>query len=441
MIKNVNKNLIDKGDHLVLSISGGLDSMVLLDYLYRIKDEYKLTLYVAHIDHNKRPTSSKDAEFVESVSKSLHIPFYLYELNDEDYDNFHDFAHKKRYDFLYDIAKKVNANKIVLAHHQDDLAETILMRLTRGSSFEGYRGILEKNKYKDLEIIRPFLNTPKDSLMTYQKDNNIQYREDESNQENEYTRNRFRHKIMPLLEEENPKYLDKFTQFSDYQDKAYKLIEFHSKVFFSQLDINKDKIEFDINAFNQQFDITQIEVIKMIINHISDNNIELTYQNIIDIIELMNNDKPNVFYEHGNQLYVYKKYKQMSFQTYSEDKDDYAYSFNDFGKYSINNRFDVNISKKPNKNYDNIYELCYNNLDLVFPITIRNRRPGDRLNIKIGTKKLKDFFIDKKVPMEDRNQLPIITNKNREILFIPDLFKLKTRGKNSIYIQIKKTKY
>ena len=436
-----NKNSINKGDHLVLSVSGGLDSMVLLDYLYRTKDSQELTLYVAHIDHKKRQTSSKDAEFVKSICNSLDIPFYLYELDDEDYDNFHDFAHKKRYDFLYDIAKKVKADKVVLAHHQDDLAETILMRIIRGSSFEGYRGMLEKANYKDLAIIRPFLNTPKKTLMAYQKEYKVKYREDESNQKDIYTRNRYRHNIMPILKEENPKYLDKFSQFSDYQNKAYKLIEFNAKKFFDQLSINIERVDTDIEAFKKQFDIIQIEVIKMIINHITCNTLELSYQNILDIIDLLKNDKPNVFYEHTNQLYIYKKYNKLSFQTYPENIDDYKYSFNDFGKYSINNRFDVNISKKANKNYDYIYELCYNNLDLVFPITIRNRRPGDRLDIQIGTKKLKDFFIDNKVPMEDRNQLPIIINKNSEILYIPDLFKLKTTGKHSIYIQIKKTKF
>ncbi|MFP4478573.1 MAG: tRNA lysidine(34) synthetase TilS [Candidatus Izemoplasmatales bacterium] len=441
MIKNFNENLINKGDCLLVSVSGGLDSMVLLDYLYRIKDDYKLTLSVGHIDHKKRQTSSKDAEFVQAISESLNLPFYLYELNDEDYDNFHDFAHKQRYDFLSDTAKKVKAQKIVLAHHQDDLAETILMRLTRGSSFEGYRGMLERTMYQDIEIIRPFLKTPKTSLISYQKTYDVQYREDPTNLKDIYTRNRFRHKIMPLLEEENPKYLDKFSQFSDYQDKAYRFIEFYAQEFFSKLKKTKDKIEFDIKSFNQEFDIIQIEVIKRIVNHITGNSLELTYQNILDIIDLLNKEKPNVFYKHGDDLYVYKKYNQISFQTNSENHEDYEYSFNDLGKYSINNLFDVNISKKPNKNYDYIYELCYNNLDLVFPITIRNRRPGDRLDIQIGTKKLKDFFIDKKVSVEDRNQLPIILNKDSEILFIPDLFKLKTSGKHSIYIQIKKTKY
>jgi tRNA(Ile)-lysidine synthase len=328
-----------------------------------------------------------------------------------------------------------------LAHHQDDLAETILMRLTRGSSFEGYRGILERTYYKDIEVIRPFLNTSKESLKTYQKEYDVKYREDESNQEDLYTRNRYRHKIMPLLEEENPKYLDKFSQFSDYQNKAYKLIDFYANEYFTRLKKSNDKIEFDIDSFTQEFDIVQIEVIKLVINHITDNSLALSYQNILDIIELLNNERPNVYYELGNQLYVYKKYDQVSFQTQEETQENYEYSFKDFGIYSINNRFDINISKNPNKNCDYIYELCYNNLDLVFPITIRNRRPGDRLDIQIGTKKLKDFFIDKKVTIEDRNQLPLIVNKDSEILFIPELFKLKTSGEHSIYIQIKKTKF
>ncbi|QWB99916.1 tRNA lysidine(34) synthetase TilS [Mycoplasmatota bacterium] len=440
MIKNFNNNLIEKGDHLVLSVSGGLDSMVLLDYIYKLKKDDQLTLHVAHIDHKKRQTSHKDADFVKIICESLKVPFYLYEIDDEDYDNFHDFAHKKRYNFLYHVAKQVRASKIVLAHHQDDLAETILMRLVRGSSFEGYRGILDRTFYKDMEIIRPFLNVPKSVLKAYQMDSQVKYREDESNQENLYTRNRFRHKIMPLLENENPKYLDKFSQFSDYQDKAYAFIYQHAQSYFHTLNLSKDKIMFNTESFKKEYDIIQMEVLKLIINHLTDNSLELSYQNILDIIELINNTKSHVQFEIKDHLYVYKNYQKISVQTYEESANDYEYLIDDFGNYTINKDLVVNLSKKPNKNYDYIYELCYNNLDLVFPIIIRNRRPGDRLNIKIGTKKLKDFFIDKKVPMIERNRLPLIINKNSEILYIPGLFKLNTSGTNSIYIQIKKTK-
>jgi len=440
-MENFNNKLIEEKDHLLLSISGGVDSMVLLHYLYHQKNDGNFSLSVAHIDHQKRINSKKDAELVKRTCRDLNLPFYLYQLKDEDYDNFHDYAHKERYRFLSKTAKEIKADKIVLAHHLDDLAETIMMRMVRGSSFEGYQGILEKSTYDDVFIIRPMLHVSKEVIINYQKDHNIVYRQDESNLENTYTRNRYRHQIMPLLKEENPKYKEKFLQFSTYQKDAYDLIDHYAKSFVNKYKISNQSIRIHIPDFTNQFRIVQIDILKKIINTISSNTLELSYINLMDMLEIIHGEKPHLRYMIGNVLYLYKSYDFLRFQTHQEEIKNYQLELCDFGDYTINDIYDVNISKKPNKNYEYNYELCYNNLDLVFPIIIRNRRFGDRLDIQIGTKKLKDFFIDKKIPLKDRSQLPLIVNKDSEILFIPALFKLNTTGEHSIYIQIKKTKY
>jgi tRNA(Ile)-lysidine synthetase-like protein len=437
-MKNFNHNLINKNDILLLAISGGIDSMVLLHYLYHLKEDLSISLMVAHVDHDVRLNSHKDAQLVESTCDKLNIPFYLKKLKDEDYDNFHDYAHKKRYDFFAQIAKEIGANKIVLAHHLDDLAETIVMRLIRGSSYEGYRGILESSVYDQIDIIRPMLYVSKEDIINYQNEHHILYNQDESNLKDKYTRNRYRHQIMPLLEQENPKYKDKLVQFADYQKKSYQMIDYYASQYIETLDLSKSSIHINIQGFLNQFDLVRMDILKKIINQLTHNKLELTYGNLLDMIDVFKSQKAHLNYAIGDHLFLYKSYDVVSIQTKEKKQIQFNIQLNDFGDFHIKDRYDVNISKKPNKNYDYIYKLCYNNLDLLFPLTMRNRRDGDTLDIKIGTKKLKDFFIDHKVPKDQRDQLPLLINKDNEILFIPGLFQKKENGNQSIYINIKK---
>ncbi len=435
MLENFNMNLIKENDSLVVAVSGGIDSMVLLDYLNKIKNSLNLTLTVCHVDHKKRVDSADDLKLVVGTCDSLGINCYTKELKNEDYDNFHDYAHVERYDFFIEIAKKVKANKIVLAHNKNDHAETILMRLTRGSSFEGYRGILQKSYYKDFQIIRPLITVSRSEIRDYQKKNNIIFNEDSSNKENDYTRNRFRHNLLPLLENENPKYLDKITQFSNYQEKAYALIEKLANEFLENNLIKKeDNYHLTITSLKSLDEIVLIDVIKRVINLKTNNTLELTYKNIDDVIGLINNDKPQIQIDLDKNLSVYKSYDDLIFGALSTEKNHYKFIVNDPQTIKLPDNGLVIITKKPNNYLGIIYKLCYNNLDLIFPLTIRNRQNGDKINTKIGTKKVKDILINKKVPMETRNKIPLVLDKHNEIIWIPNVYKKKTTGNEIIYI-------
>ena len=435
MLKDFNINLIKENDSLVVAVSGGIDSMVLLHYLNSIKESMKLTLNVCHIDHKKRIDSGKDLELVVKTCNSLNIKCYTKKLEDNEYENFHDYAHVERYNFFSSIAKEVNSNKIVLAHNKNDNAETVLMRLTRGSSFEGYRGILEKSYYNDILVIRPFLSVSREEIKKYQTKNKVEYNEDSSNDEDYYTRNRYRHKILPLLENENPKYLDKIIQFSNYQNRAYNLIDRLSNAYINEnLVKTEDNLEFEIDSLKALDEIVLIEVIKRAVNIISSNTIELTYQNIEDVIYLINNSKPHIRIDLDKGLSVYKSYNKLIFGDSEIKKKDYEFIVKEESEIKLPDNSLVIITKKPDIYLGNIYKICYNNLDLIFPLTIRNRRNGDKIITKIGTKKVKDIFINKKLPLITRNNIPLIITSNNEIIWIPNVYKKKTTGKEILYI-------
>lgn len=436
LIDKFNMSLIKENDSLLLAISGGIDSMVMLHCVNEVKTELNLKIAVAHFDHQKRKESFLDRQLVEDTCKKLSIECFTEKLSIDSNENFHDFARKERYDFFVKKAININANKILLAHNLNDNAETVMMRLTRGSSFEGYRGILEVSKYKNIQIIRPILNISRDEIETYQEENSIKYNEDNSNLEDHYTRNRYRHHVLPLLAQENPKYLEKIKQFSEYQELAYDLIAKLANKFIKKDVIKQDnEIIIDINKFNKLDEIIKIEVIKNLVNIHSNNSIELTYINIKDIRGIFLNNKPHLELYLDNNLYIYKSYDKVFLKTQKSETQDYEFTVKEFGEYPLPNGHLVIITKNPANYYGNMFKLCYNNLDFIFPLIIRNRRNGDRIKTSSGTKKIKDVFINKKVPLVQRNELPIILNKdNKEIIWIPYTHKTKSTGKETLYL-------
>ncbi len=436
MLKHFNKELIQESDILLIAVSGGIDSMVMLHYLNNIKANHKIKIAVVHFDHQKRKDSSLDCELVKNTCKKLSIECFTDTLNIQEInDNFHDYARTKRYDFFVKIAKKINANKIVLAHNSNDLTETILMRLTRGTSFEGYRGILPEAEYKEMKIIRPLLTVSRKEIEAYQKENKIPFNEDSSNKEDDYTRNRYRHHILPFLENENPRYLDKFQQFSEYQTKAYQLIDKHANDFIkSHILKEKDRYVIYVDKFLSLEEIVQIDVIKKLTNKQTDNQVELNFQNIKDIIKMFSNKKPHLEFTLEGSLGIYKSYNEIYISTQKPISKNYELIINDFGEYSLPNKDLVIITKNPNKYYGFMFKLCYNNLDFSFPIIIRNRRNGDKVKTTSGTKKVKDIFINKKIPLSKRNELPLFFNKQGDIIWIPGAFKENHNSDHCIYL-------
>ena len=168
------KENINKNDIVVVACSGGPDSMCLLSLVNEIKNELNLKIIVAHVNHKLRVESEEEKEMVENYSKENNLIFELLEINKYTNNKFsEEDARKRRYDFFNKLIKKYNANVLLTAHHGDDLIETILMRLTRGSNLSGYIGIKMINKNDEYKILRPLLSTTKDNILDYLNKNNI----------------------------------------------------------------------------------------------------------------------------------------------------------------------------------------------------------------------------------------------------------------------------
>ena len=207
-LENLN---LDKEEYIVIGVSAGPDSMALLDYL---KKHIKPKIICAHINHNVRKESAKEESFLLNYCLTNDIIFEKMKIEKYNGKNFEAEAREKRYNFYLKILEKYHCKYLFLAHHGDDLIETVLMKIARGSNLEGYAGMkrisLFRNNYY---IVRPLLNYTKEDILNYLKINKIKYYIDKSNKDTTYTRNRYRKYILPFLKKEDINIHKKFLKF------------------------------------------------------------------------------------------------------------------------------------------------------------------------------------------------------------------------------------
>ena len=220
-------NLINKGDVIVVGVSGGPDSITLLTCLNKYKDYFEIKLICAHINHLIRKDSTEDEQFVENVCEKMGIKCYVKraeveKIAKEQKKGSEEVGRKIRYDFFDIIAKKENANKIAIAHNMNDNAETMLLNIIRGSGMQGLEGIQaeEYGKY-----IRPLINCSREDIEEYCEKYNLQPRIDSTNKENIYRRNIIRNKLLPEIKELNPNIVQSLTNLS----KIVKVQNMHIK--------------------------------------------------------------------------------------------------------------------------------------------------------------------------------------------------------------------
>ena len=197
--------LIDKGDKILMGVSGGPDSVALTFLLNSLKKELKINLHVGHLDHMLRKGSCKDGKFVERLAHKLKIPVTLARINIKELakaGSVEEIARNVRLGFLFKVAQNIKADKIALGHNLDDQAETVLMRILRGTGLYGLSGILPKRNITGYQVIRPLIEVKRREIETFLKRKKIKPRIDTSNLEDIYFRNKIRNRLLPLLEKE-----------------------------------------------------------------------------------------------------------------------------------------------------------------------------------------------------------------------------------------------
>ncbi|MBS7020950.1 MAG: tRNA lysidine(34) synthetase TilS [Firmicutes bacterium] len=282
---------LSKDDTVICAVSGGPDSMALLSMLSQVREEVPFCLVCAHVNHNVRKESDEEKEFVKTFCCNHHIIFEYMKIEHYGEDNFHNEARGKRYQFFDELAKKYQAKYVMTAHHGDDLLETILMRIVRGSTLHGYAGFSKQVQKENYLILRPLISVTRDEIMHYLNQNEIAYVTDSSNEKDVYTRNRYRKYIVPELKKEESRVSERFYKFSET------LLEYHNYI-QTIISEKKSKLlkenKIIIPLFLKEEPLIQRQLLYVLLEDIYQDDFMIITERHVDLmLEVLSSSKPN----------------------------------------------------------------------------------------------------------------------------------------------------
>ena len=413
-------NLLNADKHVLLAVSGGVDSIVLLHLMHSIPKEIRSKLSVAHINHQLRPEADNEEIFVKQLAHKYQLPFYSYLWNKVDHpkSGIEEAARNIRYSFFKRIMKEQKIDILMTAHHQDDQVETILMKLTRGSTLAQLTGIQFSQSFSEGELVRPLLSFSKEALYAFAKEQQLAFVEDESNVELTYMRNRFRNQIIPLLKEENNQFNQHVVQFAvDLTDLLEVSKDAITEKFDRVIRKNKDEWVLDIPKFSELSVAYQRLVLKHLLDVLYHKEENLYKANYIELIQdWIIQGEVNTQLDLQNDNVAKKEYNTVSFTKKKDidhpiDKQEFTIQhLNQWVQLSKNEKIGLFILDDTMEIVDNEYVLFIDEEKLHLPLTIRHRQPGDRMRYVglNGSKKIKDIFIDDKTPIKQRDQAWIV---------------------------------
>ncbi len=429
-------NLIEKGDSIVSAVSGGSDSVFMLEMLLAIKDDYNLKIIVSHVNHGLRGAEAqRDEDFVKKLAEKNGLIYEVEHIDMAGYAKEHSLTceeagRKLRYLFFEEIKEKYKADKVAIAHNENDVAETIFLNIFRGTGLDGLESIpLRRDFY-----IRPILCFEKTEILKFLKENNIHYVDDSTNFTNDYKRNMIRNEIIPFIKKNfNENIVSSMSRLASIAKENNLYLE----------DIINDKYinivksnTIDRESFNELNHYEKTLVLRKFLrdnlnylNNISKDNIE----DMINLIKLDSGKK----YDIDGKHYLVNNFGKTIFKKLdiNELSEEISLDFKLDKVYNIyGSKFKFVLS-------DKILSKKYLDYDLLTgKLSLRNRRSGDRFNpfgMK-GSKKIKDYFVDKKVSSDDRSKVLFLMNDDEIACVvgydIADKYRASSKTKNYLNV-------
>lgn len=320
VIQTIKKyNLINSGDKIILGVSGGPDSIAMLDILRQLMSELKFDIFVVHINHNIRgKDADEDEKYVKEYCQKYNIKFFAKKIDvptiaKNEKIGTEEAGRKVRYEYFEEILKETKSNKIAIAHNKNDKVETIIMHLLRGSGISGLKGIepIRGNKF-----IKPLIECDRQEIEKYCRENNLQPRIDKTNFENEYTRNKIRNIVIPYIKKEfNPNIIETITRLAEVVSSEDDFIENIANENYKKLLIieEKNRIELKLKEFNLLDEVLKNRIILITTKKMFGSTQGIEKINISDIIKLCNNNIGNKFLMPNKSLKVLIQNKKINF--------------------------------------------------------------------------------------------------------------------------------
>ena len=380
----------------IIGVSGGADSMALLSMCL----DAKYDLVVAHVNYHRRESADRDENIVKNYCLTKKIPFHLFEPVQESKGNFQDWARKVRFSCFKELYQSYQAEGVLLAHHQDDLLETYLIQLERNAKVD-YYGIAEETTIDEMKVYRLLLTYTKQELLEYVENNNVTYGLDESNLSDAYLRNRIRHQQidnMPLSRRREllAEIYERNLNHANYQHQLDDIV--------TSLMTNWSKQEFMKLNEELQKDALRLYLKK---HDVYANSYSDSYMAHLAKCCL----SPKCCREQLNEDTILDQcYGKVKIHLRNK-----PYQYEIIGKTEIETPF-FRVSTNKGTSVEAVYVETSD-----FPLTIRSPMPNDKIVLRFGTKKVSRWFIDRKIPLWERDLWPIVVNARGEVILVPKI--------------------
>lgn len=449
-------SMLDHGDSIVVGLSGGPDSLCLLHVLLELKEALGLKIYAAHLNHQFRgKDADEDALYVKEICKEWGIDAFIQVFNVTAYAKENGLSSEEagreiRYRLFKEVANEVGANKIAVAHNMNDNAETVLMNLFRGSGIDGLKGIEAARG----EIIRPLINVRRDEIEAYCEEKALNPRIDKTNLEPIYGRNKIRLELIPYIEKNfNANIMSTLHRFSDIVTLENDFFNKEAKIVFLEIAIiGENSIEYNINKLNNIHPALMRRIIRMGIEELSGSLRGIEYKNIETVVDLLDKSTGAAVILPGN-IKAYVSYDKMILKFDTKDEIDkyYLRLEDDRDNIAALLGFSIRLTTidasqiiDVKKDKQRVY---IDKAKIKEELVLRNRLEGDifsPIGLK-GSKKLKEYFIDEKIPRDERDNVFLIAD-GKEIVWVlgkrlSNKYKITKDTKEAIMINILRGTY
>ncbi|MGC8889352.1 MAG: tRNA lysidine(34) synthetase TilS [bacterium] len=408
-----------------MGISGGPDSMALLFVLNSLREDYGLQLIACYVDHKLRRESREEAIFVSRVSRDLDIPFVLKEIDIgtiKKGKTLEEAARICRYRALEEARRENYGDKIAVGHHLDDQVETVLMRIVRGTSLKGLKGIPIQNGV----IIRPLRNVWREEILDFCKNNNIPYLVDRSNLSLVFTRNKVRLELIPSLSEYNPKVKDAIFRLSSQAEELDVFLDNIGEEFIRRCTKSPYGVFIPLSLLESTPSTLRRRMVMRLLNELSPKPYMINIQSYNMVLELIDKSTGKSFNLPGGSI-AYRDADGIRIIRTIPFLNEYKLSVpGTTFIYEISKRFIIDTipkEKLPTKFTDSPYTFYIDFDKIEMPIFLRAPKEGDRfypLGLDSKSKKLQDIMVDRKVPKEYRGIYPVIADSKGDIICLPE---------------------
>ncbi len=434
MLDRVEKAMLHKGimpkESVLIGLSGGADSVALVYVMHKLSLKYGFKVYTAHLNHMLRGEDAiKDASFCREFSKSLGITHYeksvdIARISRENGESEEVAGRNARYDFFNEILENVGIELCATAHHKNDCAETVIMNFLRGSGISGLKGI----PYKRDKFIRPMLVVSRNEIEEFCKNTGLSYVTDKTNEETKYTRNKIRNLLIPYLQKEyNPNFVDTITQNSEVIGYDNDYLDMVAEDEFKKTVDNS----IEISVLEDMHIAIAMRVVRKMIEKITGLT-DISARNIKDILSLKDTGKSVCV---KDDVVARVEYGKLIIDRYKGDCEDFSYTVKAGERVTIPELgYTVTVEKVSSITKTGKWVSYMTLPQGVDKIIVRNRREGDTFKPKgmDGTKKVKEYMINEKIPKNMRSRTGIV-EVNGDIAWIigyreDDRFPFKDNG-------------